>query len=106
MRAGNTEIAARKPTASPCISNGGDILPDRTSVHPSRNAGPRQPKIGRDAARHRPSLQAGTSTIGCRVRSSAASPLSSLRPQASMDAAGKDGTIKHVMSGVKSARAA
>jgi len=36
MRAGNTEIAARKPTASPCISNGGDILPDRTSVHPSR----------------------------------------------------------------------
>src|SRR6516162_5843443 len=31
MRAGNTEIAARKPTASPRISNGGDILPDRTS---------------------------------------------------------------------------
>ena len=28
MRAGNAEVAARKPTASPCISNGGDILPD------------------------------------------------------------------------------
>ena len=35
MRAGNPEIAARKPTASPRISNGGDI-PDRTSVHSSR----------------------------------------------------------------------
>ena len=32
-------MRAGKPTASPCISNGGDILPDawaRTSVHPSR----------------------------------------------------------------------
>ena len=28
MRAGNPEVAARKPTARSCVSNGRDILPD------------------------------------------------------------------------------
>jgi hypothetical protein len=28
MRAGNAEVAARKPTARSCVSNGRDILPD------------------------------------------------------------------------------
>jgi hypothetical protein len=28
MRAGNPEVAARKPTARSCVANGRDILPD------------------------------------------------------------------------------
>jgi len=44
MRAGNAEVAARKPTASPCISNGGDILPDAWDRFiPSRTFGHWQP---------------------------------------------------------------
>jgi hypothetical protein len=54
MRAGNTEIAARKPTASPCISNGGDILPDRTSVHPLRTPDAGNRREVAMAARRRP----------------------------------------------------
>jgi hypothetical protein len=60
MRAGNAEVAARKPTASPCVSNGRDILPDAWGSDISSSltdAGRRRPKRGRDAAHRRRSLQ-------------------------------------------------